>query len=51
MTGKKIDDTSKDAIIIQRVIREVCGGNSYPTLTKINYFDWAHLVKVKARAI
>jgi hypothetical protein len=32
------------------VIREVGGGNSYPTLTKTNYFDWALLMKVKLKA-
>lgn len=32
---------SKDNIVIQQVIREVGGGNSYPLLTEINYSDWA----------
>jgi hypothetical protein len=31
------DDTSKDGVLIQRVIREVGGESSYPALTKINY--------------
>jgi hypothetical protein len=33
------DDTSKDIIVIQRVILEVGGGSSYPALTKTNYSD------------
>jgi hypothetical protein len=44
------DDTSKDGVVIQRVIREVDGGSSYPTLTKTNYSDWALLMKVKLKA-
>jgi hypothetical protein len=44
------DDTSKDGVVIQRVIREVDGGSSYPALTKTNYFDWALLIKVKLKA-
>jgi hypothetical protein len=44
------DDTSKDGVVIQRVIREVGGGSSYPALTKTNYFDWALLMKVKLKA-
>jgi hypothetical protein len=35
---------------IQRVIREVGGGSSYPSLTKTNYSDWALLMKVKLKA-
>lgn len=35
---------------IQRVIHEVSGGISYPTLTKSNYSDWALLMKVKLKA-
>jgi hypothetical protein len=27
--------------VVQRVIQEVGGGSSYPTLTKMNYSDWA----------
>jgi hypothetical protein len=46
MTGKKADGTSKDGVMIQRVIREVGGGTSYPALTKTNYSDWALLMKV-----
>jgi hypothetical protein len=30
---------------VQRVIREVGGGSSYPSLTKMNYSDWALLMK------
>jgi hypothetical protein len=44
------DDTSKDGVVIQRVIREVDGGSSYPILTKTNYSDWALLMKVKLKA-
>jgi hypothetical protein len=44
------DDTSKDGVVIQRVIREVGDGSSYPALTKTNYFDWALLMKVKLKA-
>jgi hypothetical protein len=46
----KADYTSKDEVMIQRVIREVGGGTSYPALTKTNYSDWAHLMKVKLKA-
>jgi hypothetical protein len=51
---KKIADcSSNNGVVIQRVIREVGGGSSYPTLTKNNYSDWALLmeVKLKARAL
>jgi hypothetical protein len=34
---------------VQRVIREVGGGSSYPTLTKTNYSDWVLLMKVKLK--
>jgi hypothetical protein len=44
------DDTSKDGVVIQRVIHEVGGRSSYPALTKINYTDWALLMKVKLKA-
>jgi hypothetical protein len=53
MTGGKRsgdDDTSKDGVVIQRVIREVGGGSSYPALIKTNYSDWALLMKVKLKA-
>jgi hypothetical protein len=35
--------------VIQRMIREVGGGSSYPTLTKLNYSDWALLMMVKLK--
>jgi hypothetical protein len=44
------DDTSKDGVVIQRVIHEVDGESSYPALTKTNYSDWTLLVKVKLKA-
>ena len=51
MSGKKPEDnTSKDGIVIQRVICEVSGRGSYPVLTKTNYSDWALLMKVKLKA-
>jgi hypothetical protein len=43
------DDTSKDGVMIQRVIREVGGGSSYPVLTKTNYSDWVLLMKIKLK--
>jgi hypothetical protein len=43
-------DTSKDGVVIQRVIYEVDGGTSYPALTKRNYSDWTLLMKVKLKA-
>jgi hypothetical protein len=44
------NDTSKDGVVIQRVIHEVGGGSSYPVLTKTNYSDWVLLMKVKLKA-
>jgi hypothetical protein len=44
------DETSKDEVVIQRVICEVGGRSSYPALTKTNYSDWALLMKVKLKA-
>jgi hypothetical protein len=44
------NDTSKDGVVIQRVIHEVDGESSYPALTKTNYSDWTLLVKVKLKA-
>jgi hypothetical protein len=44
------NDTSKDGVVIQRVIHEVGSGSSYPALTKTNYSDWALLMKVKLKA-
>ena len=37
-------------VVLQRIVREVGGGTSYPTLTKTNYSDWARLMKVKLKA-
>jgi hypothetical protein len=52
MTGGKRsdDDTSKDGVVIQRVIHEVGGGSSYSALSKINYSDRVLLMKVKLKA-
>jgi hypothetical protein len=47
--NKAGDDTSKDGVVIQRVIREV-GKSSNPALTKTNYSDLALLMKVKLKA-
>jgi hypothetical protein len=49
---KRLDDdvTSKDGVVIQRVIHEVGSGSSYPALTKTNYSDWVLLMKVKLKA-
>jgi hypothetical protein len=41
---------SSGGTVVQRVIREVGGGTSYPALTKTNYIDWAALMKVKLKA-
>jgi hypothetical protein len=43
-------EDSLSSSVIQRVIREVRDGSSYPTLTKMNYSDWALLMKVKLKA-
>lgn len=40
---KPENNTSKDGVVIQRVIREVGSGSGYPALTKANYSDWALL--------
>jgi hypothetical protein len=55
MSSTKGDDTggkegASGGGVIQRVIHEVGGGSSYPTLTKINYSDWALLMMVKLKA-
>jgi hypothetical protein len=34
---------------VQRMIHKVGGGSSYPTLTKMNYSEWALLMKVKIK--
>jgi hypothetical protein len=44
------NDTSKDGVVIQRVLHEVGGRSSYPALTKTNYSNWALLMKVKLKA-
>jgi hypothetical protein len=42
MAGKKVDDnTSKDGVMIQRVISQVGCGSSYPVNMKTNYTNWA----------
>jgi hypothetical protein len=43
------DDTSKNGVVIQRVIREVDSESSYHALTKINYSDWVLLMKVNLK--
>jgi hypothetical protein len=50
--GKSTDenDTSKDGVVIQRVIHEAGGMSSYLALTKTNYSDYALLMKVKFKA-
>jgi hypothetical protein len=45
------DDTYKDRVVIQMVIREVDGGSSYHVLTKTNYFYWMLMMKVKLKAL
>jgi hypothetical protein len=47
--NKAGDDTFKDGVIIQRVIREV-GKSSNSALTKTNYSDLALFMKVKLKA-
>jgi hypothetical protein len=37
--GKKGDESSDSWAVVQRVVREVSGGISYPVLTKTNYSD------------
>jgi hypothetical protein len=44
------DNTSKDGVVTQSMIRKVGGGSSYPAHTKTNYSDWALLMKVKLKA-
>jgi hypothetical protein len=43
------DDTSKDGVVIQRVIHEVSDESSYPAITKTNYSNWVLLMKVKLK--
>lgn len=47
--GKKGDGEGSE-VLVQRVIREVGSGSSYPVLTKTNYSDWALLMTVKLKA-
>ncbi|XP_072147841.1 uncharacterized protein [Setaria viridis] len=51
-SGVKGDGSSgsKEGVVVQRVVCEVAGGTSYPTLTKNNYSDWVLLMKVKLKA-
>jgi hypothetical protein len=50
MSGKKANgNTSKDGVMIQKLIHKVGDGSSYTTLTKVNYSDWALLMKVKLK--
>jgi hypothetical protein len=49
MKGKKADNTSKDGVMIQKVILVIGGGTSYPALIKTNSSNWAPLVKVKVK--
>jgi hypothetical protein len=44
------NDTSKDGVVIQRVICVVGSRSSYHALTKANYSNWAFLMKVKLKA-
>jgi hypothetical protein len=55
--GKKPDDgtggsggDTKGAAVLQRLVRGVWIGSSYPVLTKTNYSDSARLMKVKLKA-
>jgi hypothetical protein len=51
MVGKKANDnTSKDGVMIQGVIREVGNGSIYSALTMTNYSNWALQMKVKLKA-
>jgi hypothetical protein len=50
MTERRANNTSKEGVVIQRVIREVAGVTSYPVFTKTNYSDYALLMKVKLKA-
>jgi hypothetical protein len=52
--GKGVDAGGSEAkdggVVIQRVVREVGSGTAFPLLTKINYSEWAMLMKVKLKA-
>jgi hypothetical protein len=39
MTERRANNTSKEGVVIQRVIREVAGVTSYLVFTKTNYSD------------
>jgi len=38
-SDKLADSSASDGVVIQRVIREVSGGSSYPVLINTNYSD------------
>jgi hypothetical protein len=52
--GKGVDAGGSEAkdggVVIQRVVCEVGSGTAFPLLTKINYSEWAMLMKVKLKA-
>ncbi|CAN6269758.1 unnamed protein product [Urochloa humidicola] len=48
--GQSSGGTEDGGAVVQRVVREVSGGISYPVLTKTNYSTWARLMKVKLKA-
>jgi hypothetical protein len=55
MAGEKFNDDSASGInegatMVQRVVREVGGGMTFPVLTKTNYLGWAMLTRVKLKA-
>jgi hypothetical protein len=37
-------------MVVQRIVHEVGSGIVFPVLTKINYSDWAILLRVKLKA-
>jgi hypothetical protein len=54
MAGEKFDDDgasgiNEGATVVQRVVREVGGGMTFPVLTKTNYLGWAMLTRVKLK--
>jgi hypothetical protein len=55
MAREKFNDDSASGInegatMVQRVVREVGGGMTFPVLTKTNYLGWAMLTRVKLKA-
>jgi hypothetical protein len=51
MAGGKGEEARRSgAMVIQRVVHEVGGRTAFPVLTKINYSDWARLMRVKLKA-